>query len=302
MRSEVGAWPHSFHEILIFKNARRSYNSWAFSFNKILKRMKDTPNNYGIIPAKVRYSQDLTDFEKLLFVEITALTNPDGYCFASNKYLGEIYDKSESTISRSITKLEKFGFIAREVVKNENGEVIQRKLYPLMDHLSRTLYANLQGGIRKNDNTPIRKNAQYNNKNTINNKNTNSMADAPKIILQTISSFYEEVKTEMHKCLSKRFEKHIVATVLENQIKEFIEYWSVREFLNSRGQKIKSLALTVSTWCKNGDDWGEVRKMYDRLMGGKSDGQNGQIRYSKEEPKSTVKYDRVLPKPKLNKV
>ena len=133
--------------------------------------MKDTPNNYGIIPAKVRYSQDLTDFEKLLFVEITALTNPDGYCFASNKYLGEIYDKSESTISRSITKLEKFGFIAREVVKNEKGEVIQRKLYPLMDHLSRTLYANLQGGIRKNDNTPIRKNAQYNNKNTINNKN-----------------------------------------------------------------------------------------------------------------------------------
>lgn len=264
--------------------------------------MKDTPNNYGIIPAKVRYSQDLTDFEKLLFVEITALTNPDGYCFASNKYLGEIYDKSESTISRSITKLEKFGFIAREVVKNEKGEVIQRKLYPLMDHLSRTLYANLQGGIRKNDNTPIRKNAQYNNKNTINNKNTNSMADAPKIILQSISSFYEEVKTEMHKGLSKRFEKHIVATVLENQIKEFIEYWSVREFRNNRGQKIKSLALTVSTWCKNGDDWGEVRKMYDRLIGGKPDGQNGQIRYSKEEPKSTMKYDRVLPTPKINRV
>ncbi len=135
-----------------------------------------------------------------------------------------------------------------------------------------------------------------------NSTDSKSIDDAPKIILQTISSFYEEVKTEMHKGLSKRFEKHIVATVLENQIKEFIEYWSVREFRNSRGQKIKSLALTVSTWCKNGDDWGEVRKMYDRLMGGKSDGQNGQIRYSKEELKSTVKYDRVLPTPKLNKV
>ena len=132
-------------------------------------------------------------------------------------------------------------------------------------------------------------------------KKDKSIDDAPKIILQTISSFYEEVKTEMHKGLSKRFEKHIVATVLENQIKEFIGYWSVREFRNSRGQKIKSLALTVSTWCKNGDDWGEVRKMYDRLIGGKSEGQNGQIRYSKEEPKSTVKYDRVLPTPKLNK-
>ena len=31
-------------------------------------------------------------------------------------------------------------------------------------------------------------------------------------------------------------------------------------------------------------------------------GQNGQIRYSKEEPKSTVKYDRVLPTPKINRV
>lgn len=31
-------------------------------------------------------------------------------------------------------------------------------------------------------------------------------------------------------------------------------------------------------------------------------GQNGQIRYSKEEPKSTVKYDRVLPNPKINRL
>jgi hypothetical protein len=151
----------------------------------------------------------------------------------------------------------------------------------------------------------VRKNSNHNkiiNKDKPNKIKDIGIDDAPKIILQTISSFYEEVKTEMHKGLSKRFEKHIVALVLENQIKEFVEYWSVREFRNSRGQKIKSLALTVSTWCKNGDDWGEVRKMYDRLIGGKNDGQNGQIRYSKEEKISPMKYDRVLPTPKINRV
>ena len=44
------------------------------------------PNYYAIIPAEVRYNEKLTANSKLLFGEITALTNKTGVCWANNKY------------------------------------------------------------------------------------------------------------------------------------------------------------------------------------------------------------------------
>ena len=43
--------------------------------------MKDKPNYYAIIPAIVRYDNDLKPNEKLLYGEITALTNKTGACY-----------------------------------------------------------------------------------------------------------------------------------------------------------------------------------------------------------------------------
>ena len=42
-------------------------------------------NYYAVIPATIRYSKDLRPAEKLLYGEITALTNIKGYCYASNR-------------------------------------------------------------------------------------------------------------------------------------------------------------------------------------------------------------------------
>jgi hypothetical protein len=45
-------------------------------FFLILKNM-ETPNFYAIIPADIRYSKELSMFQKLLYAEITALTQKD---------------------------------------------------------------------------------------------------------------------------------------------------------------------------------------------------------------------------------
>ena len=54
--------------------------------------MTETPNYYAIIPSNVRYS-DLKPNAKLLYGEITALSNKHGFCFASNKYFANLYKK-----------------------------------------------------------------------------------------------------------------------------------------------------------------------------------------------------------------
>ena len=113
--------------------------------------MKDNPSYYSILPAAVRYSKDLTDFQKILFSEITALANKDGYCSASNGYFADLYDKEPENISRHISKLESAGFITRFVVKNEAGQIIHRHLFPSDQG---GIVEKYKGGTVKNVNTP----------------------------------------------------------------------------------------------------------------------------------------------------
>ncbi len=57
-----------------------------FYFTKVTMDKKGTPNYYAIVPAPVRYAKDLSEFQKLLYAKITALSQKDGFCYASNNY------------------------------------------------------------------------------------------------------------------------------------------------------------------------------------------------------------------------
>ena len=91
--------------------------------------IKENPNYYSIITADVRYSKDLSCFEKVLFSDITALSNKNGYCNASNKYFAKIFGKSVSTITRAISNLVEHGFLENVLIRDENNEITERKLY-----------------------------------------------------------------------------------------------------------------------------------------------------------------------------
>ena len=99
--------------------------------------MKENPNYYAIIPANVRYS-DLKPNAKLLYGEITALSNKFGFCFASNKYFSELYNVNKNTVSSWLSDLKNYGFIVIKIERDSNLQIIKRCI-----------------GITKNTDTPI---------------------------------------------------------------------------------------------------------------------------------------------------
>ena len=157
--------------------------------------MKEKPNYYAIIPAEVRYS-NLKPNAKLLYGEITALSNKTGYCFASNNYFAELYNVNKNTISRWISDLKRLGFITIQIERSANKEITKRII-----------------GIVKNVDTPIDKKVK-DNTTSINNTSNNIYIrekfvnevmsfDYPKDMLEDFIHYWTEGKNKM------RYQKQI---------------------------------------------------------------------------------------------
>lgn len=76
-----------------------------------MKDKKQQPTYYAIIPAPIRYNKELPAGAKLMYGEITALSNQNGYCYASNGYFADLYACSKQAISKWIKTLESFGYV-----------------------------------------------------------------------------------------------------------------------------------------------------------------------------------------------
>ena len=60
----------------------------------------ETPTFYAVLPASVRYDSRLKAQEKILYCEITALSNVNKFCHAGNGYFSDLYGVDERTIRR----------------------------------------------------------------------------------------------------------------------------------------------------------------------------------------------------------
>ena len=131
---------------------------------------------YAIIPASVRYDVRLTPNAKLLYGEITALTNEKGYCWASNDYFASLYEVSKTSISKWVSALRDAGHITLQLQYKEGtkhilhryirlvDDPIEEKLHtpitnvndPIEDKLN-TYVTNVKDPIEEKLNTPLRK-------------------------------------------------------------------------------------------------------------------------------------------------
>lgn len=159
---------------------------------------------YAIIPADVRYDQDLQPNAKLLFGEITALCNDKGYCWASNQYFAELYNASIPSVKRWINALVDKKYIYRKLIYKENSKEVEKRIlsvHPGIKNEPRAVQKCTEPQF-KNEPTPGIKNEPENItyiNNTINNT-TNIKKTTKK---ETIQSFVEalEVQTELKEAL-----------------------------------------------------------------------------------------------------
>jgi len=96
----------------------------------------DKPSYYAIIPAEVRYNNQLSANEKLMYGEITALTQSTGECWATNAYFGEIYNKDVRTIRRWVSHLSSLGYINIKLVYKPDSKEVDKRIITLGTKLS----------------------------------------------------------------------------------------------------------------------------------------------------------------------
>lgn len=180
--------------------------------------MTETPSYYAIITATVRYDNRLTDSEKLLYAEITALSNKNGYCSASNGYFSRLYEVSKVTVSRRIAKLKELKYLKIDLIKN-GKEIKQRRMYPLTNVLI-PINTNDNTPINNSVNTPIITNDKENNT-SINNTSNNTinridtMSGNPTVPYQQVVDYLNEKTGKQYKHTTKKTQSLIKARTKE---------------------------------------------------------------------------------------
>ena len=148
-----------------------------------MEEQREQPSYYAIIPATIRYDKDLKANEKLLYGEITSLTQKSGKCFASNNYFAELYGVAKETVSGWISNLEKKGYIKRDIIYKEGTkEIINRYItineYPINEKINTPINEKINTPI----NEKIKGNTTSNNTTSINKERKKDNATFDEII------------------------------------------------------------------------------------------------------------------------
>lgn len=199
---------------------------------------------YAIIPATVRYDADLPANAKLLYGELTALANAEGYCWATNAHFTALYNVSDRTVSRWIEELIKKGYISREVIRNAKQEVTERRLY--INDLPRNFAEvdppdkNVTTSRQKPSNPPD-KNAGENNT-----RENNTRESARK---RTKKAYGELCNVFLTDAELRKLVERFNATAVQRTIDRLSCY------MESYGKKYKSHYATLLNWLKDDSEF-----------------------------------------------
>ena len=190
---------------------------------------------FAIIPASVRYDKRLPANAKLLYGELTALSNEKGYCWAGNDYFAGLYEVSKTSVSKWVSALKDAGYIQIQLEYAEGTkQILHRYIRIVKDPIEEKLHTS----IRK-VNDPIEEKLIDNS--TSNNTNNNTMNIG--------------VVTPEKKLLRKLFVKPTLTEVIDycNATQANIDPQDFIDFYESKGwmvgrNKMKCWKSCVRRW------------------------------------------------------
>jgi len=177
--------------------------------------MEDKPNYYAVIPADVRYDEDLRANAKLLYGEITALANKTGICYASNNYFARLYKVDPSAISKWVKDLQDKEYIIIDYLKEKESiksRIIKIKsnAQEVLPNVNRVLPKEQEGYCQKNKEN----NTSINNIYINNNKKEIYKEKSMEIIKATIN-YLNEKTGKNYKYNTPNTVKHLQARINE---------------------------------------------------------------------------------------
>ena len=199
---------------------------------------KQEPNYWGIMGANVRYNDKLSSSQKIMYVEITALSNSQGYSWATNSYFARLYNVTTKTVSSWIKSLEKEGLIRIEYDWGKGKQVKQRRMYPVQ--MPPVGYAQKGvGGMEENVKGGMHKKVKENIINTNNIKRTGSDTFIPSLD-EVIKYFDENGYTKEH--ATKMYQYYNASVTSNNQ-----KHWK-----DSKGNQVKNWKQKcISVWFRD---------------------------------------------------
>ena len=198
--------------------------------------MEEKPSYYSILPASVRYDNNLKANEKLLYSEITSLCNKSGICFATNKYFANLYQVDIATISRWINNLIDNNYLNVSYDAN-NCRLLTIKSIPIDEKINTLL--------TKKSNIIINNNNKYNKE---------------EYQEETIFDYYQEKLGELNRNqyeeiisyeLSDELIKEAIDRTLNSNTKSFNYFKAILKDFKSKGYKcIQDIQTTLKSTSK----------------------------------------------------
>lgn len=177
------------------------------------------PSYYAIIPADVRYDERLKPNAKLLYGEITALANKEGYCWATNNYFASLYSVNNSTISKWVSQLHQYKYITVELLFKKNSKEVDKRIIKITPPMG-----NNEGGYGQKETGGMDKKRQENN-----------------------TSINNTRKSIVHPSL-KEIEEYVREKNYNIDCKKFFEYYSSNDWKDKNNKPVKNWKLKLLVW------------------------------------------------------
>jgi len=171
---------------------------------------------YYTIPSDIFFDKNVSDKAKLLFGLVANFCNKYGKCFVSNKYLGEVLDRSEGTISRLVSELVEAGYL-KSIVDKKNAN--KRTL---------TLYSKMNIPIRKNDYTYTQK--REDNNTIYNNTKLNIFNDVISYLNDKANTTYKSSNKANQRMISGRLDEGYKLEDFKIVIDNMVAKWKGTEW------------------------------------------------------------------------